>query len=134
MQTLQHLPLRQCTGAAANSASQTPSHPLLAIASHRRPSCLGLSYLGFAGFQLLLSLLVLHGLCKEGRGKQGLRGGWGKVGFDGGGTASSAAQRAQPGRRSPARSGNSLGAHWRIALSRTGSAVTAAAAAIFVST
>lgn len=81
MQTLQHLPLRQCTGAAANSASQTPSHPLLAIASHRRPSCLGLSYLGFAGFQLLLSLLVLHGLCKEGRGKQGVEGWSGKGRF-----------------------------------------------------
>lgn len=60
-----HLPPRQSTGAAAISTSQAPTRPFPPTAG----PCGSGGYLCFAGLQLLLSLLVLHGLCGESWGK-----------------------------------------------------------------
>lgn len=68
MQTLQHLVPGSAPGLLRSPLPRpvpTPSQPPPPTAG---PAAFG-SYLRFAELQLLLSLLVLHGLCGEGWGK-----------------------------------------------------------------
>lgn len=101
MQPLQPLAPRQRTAAAPSPLARPPAAPSQPPPPTAGPAA-SRRYLRFASLQLLLSFLVLHGLCGEGWGKteKGSRQ-EGKVGSDGSATASSAAPGAGPARRSP---------------------------------